>query len=35
MSKIKYCRSCNSDKLDYLFSLGKQYYTGIFPKKKI
>ena len=32
MSKIKSCRSCNSKKLNFLFSLGKQYYTGIFPK---
>ena len=34
MSKIKSCRSCKSKKLDYLFSLGKQFYTGIFPRKK-
>lgn len=34
MSKVKFCRSCRSKKLDYLFSLGSQYYTGIFPKRK-
>ncbi len=34
MSKIKSCRSCSSKKLDNLFSLGNQNYTGIFPKKK-
>ena len=33
MSKIKYCRSCSSKKLDNLFSLGNHNYTGIFPKK--
>ena len=34
MSKIKFCRSCRSKNLEQLFSLGNQYYTGIFPKKK-
>jgi hypothetical protein len=34
MSKIKKCRSCNSNKLQKLFSLGNQSFTGIFPKKK-
>ncbi len=34
MKYIKYCRSCGSKKLENLFNLGKQYYTGIFPKKK-
>ncbi len=34
MSSIKFCRSCRSKKLIKLFSLGKQYYTGIFPKNK-
>ena len=34
MSKIKFCRSCRSKNFDYLFSLGNQYYTGIFPKSK-
>ena len=34
MSKIKGCRSCGSKKLEDLFSLGNQYYTGIFPKNK-
>ena len=34
MSKIKSCRSCRSKKFDSLFSLGKQYYTGIFPRTK-
>lgn len=34
MSKIKKCRSCNSNKLQRLFSLGDQYFTGIFPKNK-
>ena len=34
MSKIKKCRSCNSNKLQRLFSLGNQYFTGIFPKNK-
>jgi len=34
MSKIKFCRSCRSRKLDHLFSLGRQYYTGIFPRRK-
>ena len=34
MSKIKYCRSCKSAKLDNLFSLGNLYYTGIFPRSK-
>lgn len=34
MSKIKRCRSCNSNKLQRLFSLGDQNFTGIFPKNK-
>jgi len=34
MSKIKYCRSCKSKKLYYLFSLGDHYFTGIFPQNK-
>ena len=34
MSKIKFCRSCRSKNFDYLFSLGNQYYTGIFPKSE-
>jgi hypothetical protein len=34
MSKIKKCRSCNSNKLQKLFSLGNQSFTGIFPKNK-
>ncbi len=34
MSKIKGCRSCGSKKLEDLFSLGNQHYTGIFPKNK-
>ena len=34
MKYIKYCRSCRSKKLENLFSLGKHYYTGIFPQKK-
>lgn len=32
--KIKHCRSCKSKKLKFVFSLGKQYLTGIFPPKK-
>ena len=32
--KIKNCRSCNSPSLDYLYSLGSQYFTGIFPSTK-
>jgi len=34
MSEIKKCRSCNSNKLQKLFSLGNQSFTGIFPKNK-
>ena len=34
MSKINFCRSCKSKKLDNLFSLGNQYFTGIFPRSK-
>ena len=34
MRKIKYCRSCKSKKLYYLFSLGDHYFTGIFPQNK-
>ena len=34
MSKIKFCRICRSNKLLTLFSLGTQFYTGIFPTKK-
>ena len=34
MKYIKYCRSCRSNKLENLFNLGSQYYTGIFPQKK-
>jgi len=33
MSKIKNCRICRSNELHKLFSLGMQYYTGIFPDK--
>ena len=29
--KIKNCRSCSSTSLKYLYSLGNQYLTGIFP----
>ena len=32
--KIKNCRSCSSASLKYLYSLGNQYLTGIFPKSK-
>ena len=32
--KIKNCRSCQSRSLKKLYSLGNQYLTGIFPKKK-
>ena len=32
--KIKNCRSCSSKSLKYLYSLGNQYLTGIFPKSK-
>ena len=32
-SKIKFCRSCKNKRLKRLFSLGNQYFTGIFPKK--
>ncbi|MDC0628231.1 methyltransferase C-terminal domain-containing protein [Pelagibacteraceae bacterium] len=31
--KIQKCRNCNKKKLDFLFSLGKQSFTGKFPKK--
>ena len=34
MSKINKCRSCNSNKLQKLFSLGNQSFTGIFQKNK-
>ena len=29
--KIKNCRSCSSNSLKFLYSLGNQYLTGIFP----
>ena len=29
--KIKKCRSCSSNSLKFLYSLGNQYLTGIFP----
>ena len=32
--KIKQCRSCKSNKLTNVYSLGKQALTGIFPPKK-
>ena len=32
--KVKSCRSCSSKSLKKLYSLGNQYLTGIFPKKK-
>ena len=32
--EIKNCRSCSSSSLKYLYSLGNQYLTGIFPKSK-
>ena len=32
--KIKNCRSCESNSLKSLYSLGSQYFTGIFPKSK-
>ena len=32
--KIKNCRSCKSKKLVKLYSLGNQYFTGIFPSNK-
>ncbi len=32
--KIKNCRSCESSSLKDLYSLGSQYFTGIFPKSK-
>ena len=32
--KIKSCRSCKSKKLVKLYSLGNQYFTGIFPSNK-
>jgi hypothetical protein len=34
MSRINKCRSCNSKRLKNLFTLGVQYFTGIFPKNK-
>ena len=34
MSKINFCRSCRYKKFDNLFSLGNQYFTGIFPRSK-
>ena len=32
--KIKNCRSCSSKSIKYLYSLGNQYLTGIFPLSK-
>ena len=32
--KIKFCRSCKSENLSKVFSLGKQTLTGIFPPTK-
>ena len=32
--KINKCRSCKSSGLLSTFSLGNQYLTGVFPKKK-
>ena len=32
--KIKNCRSCQNNSLEYLYSLGSQYFTGIFPSTK-
>lgn len=32
--KIKFCRCCKNKKLTKVFSLGSQYFTGIFPTKK-
>ena len=32
--KIKSCRSCKSKKLVKLYSLGNQYFTGIFPSNR-
>ena len=32
--KIKKCRSCSSKNLKFLYSLGKQNLTGVFPKSK-
>jgi hypothetical protein len=32
MTKINACRLCKSKKIKKLFSLGVQYYTGIFSK---
>ena len=32
--KITNCRSCQSNSLKSLYSLGTQYLTGIFPKNK-
>lgn len=32
--KISKCRSCKSNLLKYVSSLGNQYYTGIFPNSK-
>jgi hypothetical protein len=34
MGKINSCRSCRSKKISKLFSLGEQFYTGIFPRTK-
>lgn len=34
MLAINKCRSCNSKRLKSLFTLGIQYFTGIFPKNK-
>ena len=32
--KISKCRSCKNSKINKTFSLGKQAFTGIFPKYK-
>lgn len=32
--KIKNCRSCSSKSLKFLYTLGNQHLTGIFPKSK-
>jgi len=34
IKKINCCRSCKSKSLKDIFSLGKQYLTGVFPKNK-
>lgn len=34
IKKIDCCRSCKSKSLKDTFSLGRQYLTGVFPKKK-